>query len=311
MATSRRGFTLVELLVVIGVVALLASLLVPAVMAAREAARKTQCQNNLKQIGLALHNFEATRGVFPAAHAEERNEAPHVALLPHLDESTRLGVVRAGGTGGDVPTFRCPSDPVAGGTNYRACTGSDPYWHRAAWGLNGGEASETAGAFAVRDGLPTAAMTDGLTQTVAFSEKRKSGTDSSWDPDADYWYSAAAHGRDGYPATDELLSLCRTYDGTPAAFQADAGRDWTAGDFIGTLYNHAAGPNPPFPDCSVSDGPGGYVPEPGGIHAADSYHRGGVNVLALDGAVHFVADSVDLALWRALATRDGGEAAGF
>ena len=303
----RRGFTLIEVLVTLGAVALLAALILPAVMAAREAARKAQCQNNLKQIGLALHNFEGTRGLFPAGYRRSGDASAHAALLPHLDEAVRAAALKNGDRGGVVPAFVCPSDPVAGGSNYRACTGSDPYWHRAEWGLNGAEALKTAGAFAVVDGLPAALMRDGLSNTAAFSEKRKSGPDDAWDPETDYWYTAAFLGRDGYPTTDELRRLCEPYAGTPAVFQKDGGRDWARGGFVSTLYNHAVGPNPAFPDCSVVNVPRGYSPEPGGLHAADSDHRGGVHLLLLDGSVRFTADTVDLALWRASATRSGGE----
>ena len=315
----RRGFTLIELLVTVGVVALLAAVLLPAVMASREAARNAQCQNNLKQLGLALHNFESSRGAFPAGHGRGDRRSPHAALLPFLEQAARAAGGGGSGGGGAVAVFLCPSDGAGAGTNYRACTGSDPYWHRAAWGLvglsdgppDGAVAAKTAGAFLAHDPVPAAGVRDGLSQTAAFSEKLVSGAGRAWDPGTDYWYTALALGRDGYPAAEELLALCEPYAGAPSVFRHDAGRDWRDGDYVATLYNHAAGPNPHFPDCSAANVPHGYSPEPGGLHPAASRHSGGVNVLALDGAVHFVGDAVDLPLWRALATRAGGEAAGF
>ena len=322
----RGGFTLIELLVCVGIVALLAGLILPAVMASREAARRVGCQNNLKQIGLALHNFEGGHGAFPAAQLNRKPWladwiSPHVRLLPFLDQRAVYEAMdpfdrfdRPGLWAKDarVPTFECPSDGVAGGTNYRACTGTTPYVP--AWGeVGSGEPASTFGAFQVQDDLPPAAVRDGLSQTVAFAEKRKGNAGEAWDPAADFWYTGLAAGRafvrGGYPRADELLDLCGHYSGTPAQYYGDGGRDWEDGDYFATLYNHAAGPNPPFPDCSAlpyhTHTPGG------GLYAADSYHPGGVNVLALDGAVRFVADGVDLALWRAFATRAGGEAAAF
>ena len=106
-APRRTGFTLIELLVTLGVIALLAALILPAVMAARESARGAQCQNNLKQLGLGLHNFEQARGEFPAGSFSSisylyEQTPPHVALLPYLDqgplarevEAHRSGAVR-------------------------------------------------------------------------------------------------------------------------------------------------------------------------------------------------------------------------
>ena len=302
---SRRGFTVLELLVVIGVIGLLAALILPAVQASREAARATRCRNNLKQIGLALHEFEAARGVFPSG-SWPGGASAFLSLAPYVD----AGNLAASGVAGRVSSLLCPSAGDDGGTNYRACTGADPYWHTLAGGLSK-EAGRTGGAFLAIDPLPAAAVRDGLSNTVGIGEKRVSGPDAAWDPAADYWYTAAALSRPGYPNAEELLALCGPAGNVPPAFQADAGRNWSRGDFTDTLYNHAVGPNPPFPDCSAAPAAGGFTPEFGGLHAADSDHPGGVNLLLLDGAVRFVGDGVDLALWRAAATRDGGETVAF
>ena len=322
----RRGFTLIELLVVIGVVALLVALVVPAVMSARETARKTQCVNNLKQIGLALHNFEASRGAFPGArHAADElhgvshssdGSSPQKHLLPFLEQAALAGELDQPGPSDGSPAvavLNCPTDPVAGGVNYRACTGAGPYLDIVGFRLSLGRHPDRLpelgpGLIGIYGGLPAAAVTDGLSQTAAFSEKRKSGPGDAWDPATDPWYTALSTTAADFPDPDQLIDLCRDYTGTPAQ-HAPAGRNLTRGQFEDTLYNHLVGPNPAWPDCGAAEYPE-WTPN-GGVFAADSYHPGGVNVLALDGAVHFVADTIDLALWRALATRDGGEAAGF
>src|SRR5262245_20886047 len=129
----RRGFTLIELLVVIAIIAVLMSLLLPAVQQAREAARRTQCRNNLKQIGLALHNYHGALQVFPPGYVD-RSGNPNLTpdndlgpgwgwatfLLPHLDQSNvydQLNINQAIGTGANaqvslvaMPAFQCPSD---------------------------------------------------------------------------------------------------------------------------------------------------------------------------------------------------------
>ena len=317
-----RGFTLIEVLVTLGVIGLLAAILLPAVMAAREAARKTQCQNRLKQIGLALHGFQSARGAFPPALWDPDASAgyepvpPHSQLLPHLDQGPLYRALDLNGPlyGGRaerrtvLPAFLCPSDPAAGGgTNYRACTGAGPYLFRPDGRDGSPEPAAAAGAFILWNGLPPAAVRDGLSNTAGFCEKRRSGPDTAWDPDTDYWYTGLGVGRSN-PTADELLDFCGTYTGTPAVYFPDAGGRWDEAEFHHTLYNHAAGPNPPFPDCAEDS----YQRHTnvGGLHAADSYHPGGVHLLMLDGSVRFTADTVDLALWRASATRSGGEAGG-
>ena len=319
--SRRRGFTLVELLATLGVIALLAALIAPAVMASREAARGTRCQNNLKQIGLALHTFAAADGALPAGLWEPRASAgyyepvpPQVQLLPHLDQAPlyRALDLTGSGYGGHaerrtaLPAFLCPSDPVAdGGTNYRACTGAGPYFFHPDGRDGSPEPPAAAGAFVLWDGLPLSTVRDGLSQTAGFCEKLKSGPGEAWDPAADYWHTGLGVGRSN-PTADELLDFCGSYAGTPAVYFADGGRRWDEAEFDHTLYNHAAGPNPPFPDCAQDS----YARHTnvGGLHAADSYHTGGANLLLLDGSVRFTADAVDLTTWRALATRAGGEA---
>ena len=328
----RGGFTLTELLTSLGIIALLAGLIVPAVLSARAAARTTQCRNNLKQFGLALHVFESVHGHFPAGAEPPAGGAgphdwyaPHVRLLPHLDQgplSRRIDLSEPSGYpiytiggGGDAPAdavvaaFVCPSDPAGGGNNYRVCTGSSAYFATGSGGTLSADPVETAGAFGVWFHVSQADVRDGMGQTAAACEKLKSGPGGSWQPDADAWYTSAAAGV-GRPETSALLDLCSGYAGTPAGFHADAGRTWFHTGFPFTWYNHASVPNPGFPDCSVANGPG-YIPAPGGVYAAASGHAGGVNLLLMDGAVRFVADGIDPTVWRALSTRAGGETVAF
>ena len=144
MSGRHRGFTLIELLVVIAIIAILIALLLPAVQQAREAARRTQCKNNMKQIGLALHNYHDTHGSFPMAFSQWSwnglsfpvDQAPtfnyHVYILPFIDQAPLYNQLNfsvssrvapnAQFAGLIIPAFQCPSDPIAGITR----SGSGP-----------------------------------------------------------------------------------------------------------------------------------------------------------------------------------------
>ena len=161
----RRAFTLIKLLVVIAIIAVLIALLLPAVQAAREAARRTQCVNNLKQIGLGLHNYHQAQGVFPlgcssgmwnaiGTYNVKQNFGPLAMMLPYMEKTPLYNalnfnwgcedctavwcyVINSTGTNAQINSFMCPSDPAAGQpdhnnttntNNYYACVGTSTWW---------------------------------------------------------------------------------------------------------------------------------------------------------------------------------------
>jgi len=301
---ARSGFTLVELLVVIAIIGILVALVLPAVQAAREAARRASCASNLRQLGVALHNYHDTLGNTPVA----RNPWPlvHSALarmLPFAEQENLQRLVdftvpvshanNQAASQTPVQLFLCPSDGQRGrvpgsahaGTNYVVSTGSGTV---DAGLIESGDGVFTQSPLGFRDVL------DGLSNTAAISETILG-------------HGAASTGTTPGDARREILLVPGGSDPTPALCQAAAGAwsgqrgaKWIDGHYGNTLYNHFYAPNPANWDCGNASGNKG-------LSTARSWHPGGVQVLVCDSSVRFVASTIQLDAWRALATRAGGE----
>ncbi len=338
----RAGLTLIEVLVVLAIIGILVGLVVPAVQSSREASRRLLCENNLKQIGLALQQFQSAHGHFPPAAPGQRRKdgetygphshAPHVMLLPFLDQVPIYATLNFSLHFGDLcaqpdnetartshlAVFLCPSEssPLLSGptgpNSYRANVSPSPYF----WDL---EVSDSlveypgggGGAFTFLHTIGPANFTDGLSTTAMMSERLMGdGRDSVFTPNRDDW--CLGWSDINYPPVDRLVPLCqRLPPGVPPHISS-GGHTWFCADFEWTWYNHTVTPNWRGPGCKVDrcDILPEFSSNHGGIFGANSAHNGGVNCLLGDGSVRFVRDSIDLRVWRALSTRAGGESLG-
>lgn len=332
----RLAFTLIELLVVMAIIAILIGLLLPAVQKVREAAARIKCQNNLKQLGVALHNYEGTAGKLPPLYP---GTAPNsttfnykytwsvlAQLNPYLEQTAiynvmdldqpmydaanqitapnRFAVVQK------VPIFLCPSDrgvPVSsaygvtdmGPSNYVACHGSGH--------SGGGYGSPVAadGVFPAVTGVKILEIADGTSNTVAFSESiLGDGAEVSATQPGN---ETVAYKYTGFSGTLPSDANCA---GTPESWNGYNRRGfmWASGEARCVSYNHYLTPNSGSFDCIANDPTNTYIAV--GYRAARSRHMRGVNVLLADGSVRFVRDSVPPQTWRDLSTRAGGEAEG-
>jgi prepilin-type N-terminal cleavage/methylation domain-containing protein/prepilin-type processing-associated H-X9-DG protein len=339
------GFTLVELLVVIAIIGVLVALLLPAVQSAREAARRTQCLKNLKQLGVASQNYVSVEKHLPPGSVAKTypGEITHpqtfyrwsalAHLLPYmenqairdlLDTSLPLYMPGAGypvaarnktGVAQVLPEFLCPSDRGQvvktdwGPTNYVACAGS---------GAGGGTPFETDGVFYVNSAVTFAKIADGSSHTAAMSESLL-GEDSQKDsksafagtnPERNYKFALGF--AEAADLTDGTCNSAKTYNSVIGNANDPRGFAWCSGEYRCALYNHYYTPNAANFDCITSVTVDSTIPPQRlysayGWRTARSAHPGGVNLLYADGSVRFTDNGISPTAWRAISTRDGAD----
>ncbi|MEW4455533.1 DUF1559 domain-containing protein [Bremerella sp. JC817] len=306
---QHRGFTLVELLVVIAIIGVLIALLLPAVQQAREAARRTQCVNNLKNIGLALHNYHDTFQKLPYLGFDNWNGdmiSVFGRLLPFVEQPAMYDTldfnVRANGGNNrlyrttPLDIYSCPSEQVTLGEtttdlnwshqrySYAVCVGNTNYRQENAnnwdglWTYNNGGSAFQMGTKI--HGLGS--VTDGTSNTVMVSEVPMNQNTSGWQGMYAAGIYASGAGFTGYLTPNTKASV-------------DGGRRcWNPDDYLQKIPCHNNGDN--WGTATF---------------AAFSMHPGGVNASNFDGSVSFVPETIDIWAWRARTSTQGGEVIGL
>jgi prepilin-type N-terminal cleavage/methylation domain-containing protein/prepilin-type processing-associated H-X9-DG protein len=327
---QRSGFTLIELLVVIAIIAILIALLLPAVQQAREAARRTQCRNNFKQMGLALHNYHDNFNKFPSrrygttgcnnnfCHNSGRITA-WVAMLPYMDQAPMYNAIQAGdpnwaagaiargGPRGDQnwvvwntrPTLlMCPSDPQVSGNasfhSYVVCVGDTVVNVNSAGAGN----NRTRGVFGTMIWKGIAEITDGASNTIGISEICASIPGTAG-PDVGNTAGTNTHeyrlnlGMTGGVAANP--GICRTLVSgqffiNGTNVRGRRGIKWTDGPATLGAFNTVL---PPNSVACAETGSGNFGDQNISVLPPQSRHTGGVHCLFMDGAVRFISDNVD------------------
>jgi prepilin-type N-terminal cleavage/methylation domain-containing protein len=330
-----RGFTLVELLVVIAIIGILIALLLPAVQAAREAARRSQCTNNLKQMGLALHNYHDVFLTFPQAVLKSgSNTNPwhsysvHTAILPFMEQrplydkikSVSLNFSLTSQDGLVTPTvcrtrvdaYICPSSPPyphatdVGNCSYPVSTGPN-----ITWGIS---SSLQNGAFRLDQPTAMRDFTDGTANTILVGEQNfgdaSTNSSTAFQLQRDIAMGVAwphtnqstSQGAFTQAQIDQYGQSCQAGSGTHMGLM---GWLWVRPVFFYTLFNTLAPPNWKYPSCMQCNGC--WAGDSLGVYPARSMHPGGCNHTLADASVRFISETVDLQVYHGIGSRNGGE----
>ncbi|MEW4571297.1 DUF1559 domain-containing protein [Tautonia sp. JC769] len=303
----KTGFTAIEALVVVAIVGLLFALLLPAVQFAREASRRSACANNLRQIGVAIQQYEGTTGVLPPGSNGLRAYSAHAMILPYIEELPIFNSInfssfpqesnRSNRTSiySKINLFTCPSQPAlempnVPGVNYAGNTGISSLKPNLEGLFSQGR----------NQAITFSSIRDGMNATIMFSEITSGYVQNSQSSFRHrvVFSTIGVYSGDDWPG--DLLRECNSMDiNSQSQISAKKGGYWIKGDYSETLYNHLN--NPKLNSCknqSLVDS---------GIWTAGSEHGPFVHSLFADGHVSRISENIDPSIWKAIGTRSGGE----
>lgn len=328
-----RGFTLIELLVVIAIIAILIALLLPAVQQAREAARRSQCKNNMKQLGLAMHNYHDAHRAMPPGRlvttvsGQGHCFSAYAHLLPFLDQANIYQAIdfnsnpdiipgnNALATSQNLPVLLCPSDQFIvlqagfGVHNYPLSTGNT-------YPLSPRNGKKVNGIFFENSAVKMSDITDGTSQTACISETVKSTLNgpTTWDGISATDGFLLTAGNDNLLNGPELTDYASQCVGSGQLLQQTRGSKWLYGAPGHSMYNHMRPPNDRGLDCR------GGIPHSNKTDAqwillslnvtSRSRHIGGAHTLFCDGHVQYISSNISNLTWMGMGSRDGGEVLG-
>lgn len=324
---SFQSFSLVDFLTVFAIIGILAAFLLPAIQATREAARRSQCVNNLKQLTLGYQNYHDSFKTFPRfaykppAYGEWEGYSAHAQILPFIelqslfdqlknesDDFARqwhsngvnngLNTVRAT----YIPAFLCPSDrrfpaTATGRESGKGCNYAGSMGVSLSWSNN----TTQNGMFRRTMETRMADVTDGTSNTIMLSEMLSGDMDNRTYRVGEPCMTASGPGS----TNPSVVATWAATNCLPASHLSSNGGNWMAPLPTQTIFSTVATPNWQYPTCQWS--PSGYASDRDGVYPARSRHPGGVNVTFVDGSVSFIGDDVEVTLYQALGSREGGE----